>query len=91
MDPAGRECKRKIATLTSKTLVAFLVQAAKNAAQFIEDKTHEARFDELIWMLRQKRDEAIAPGVALGFKAAEHPPARSERRDTIDRSDERLN
>jgi len=34
------------------------VDQAKNAAQFIEDKTHEARFDELIWMLRQKRDEA---------------------------------
>jgi D-lactate dehydrogenase (cytochrome) len=34
------------------------VDQAKNAAEFIEDKTHEARFDELIWMLRQKRDEA---------------------------------
>jgi L-lactate dehydrogenase complex protein LldF len=34
------------------------VDQARNAAQFIEDKTHEARFDELIWMLRQKRDEA---------------------------------
>jgi hypothetical protein len=33
------------------------VDQAKNAAEFIKDKTHEARFDELIWMLRQKRDK----------------------------------
>ena len=26
IDPAGNECKEKIATLTSETLVAFLVQ-----------------------------------------------------------------
>jgi L-lactate dehydrogenase complex protein LldF len=32
------------------------VDQAKNAAEFIKDKRHEARFDELIWMLRQKRD-----------------------------------
>ena len=37
-----------------------IVDQARNAAQFIEDETHEARFDELIWMLRQKRDEAAA-------------------------------
>jgi L-lactate dehydrogenase complex protein LldF len=34
------------------------VDQAKNAAEFIADKTHEAHFDELIWMLRRKRDEA---------------------------------
>jgi L-lactate dehydrogenase complex protein LldF len=34
------------------------IDQAKNAAEFIEDKSHEPRFDELIWMLRQKRDEA---------------------------------
>src|SRR6516162_5122378 len=37
-----------------------IVDQARDAAQFIEDETHEARFDELIWMLRQKRDEAAA-------------------------------
>ena len=36
------------------------VDQAKNAAEFIEDKKHEAHFDELIWRLRQKRDEAAA-------------------------------
>ena len=34
------------------------IDQATNAARFIEDKTHEPRFDELIWRLRQKRDEA---------------------------------
>jgi L-lactate dehydrogenase complex protein LldF len=34
------------------------VDQAKNAAEFIEDKTREARFDEWIWLLRQKRDAA---------------------------------
>jgi L-lactate dehydrogenase complex protein LldF len=34
------------------------VDQAKRAAEFIEDRTHEPRFDELIWMLRQKRDKA---------------------------------
>ncbi|HYY29576.1 MAG TPA: LUD domain-containing protein [Chthoniobacterales bacterium] len=34
------------------------IDQAKNAAEFIEDKTHEVSFDKLIWMLRQKRDEA---------------------------------
>jgi L-lactate dehydrogenase complex protein LldF len=37
-----------------------VVDQAKNAAQFIEDRTHEANFDKLIWWLRQKRDEAAA-------------------------------
>ncbi len=34
------------------------VDQAENAAKFIEDKTHEAHFDELLWMIRQKRDAA---------------------------------
>jgi len=36
------------------------VDQAKNAAKFIEDKAHEGPFDELIWMLRQKRDQAAS-------------------------------
>ena len=36
------------------------VDQAKNAAEFIQDKTREARFDEWIWLLRQKRDAAAA-------------------------------
>jgi len=36
------------------------VDQAKSAEQFIEDRTHEASFDKLIWMLRQKRDEAAS-------------------------------
>ena len=35
-----------------------VIDQAKNAAEFIEDRTHEVSFDKLIWMLRQKRDEA---------------------------------
>jgi len=35
-----------------------VINQAKKAAEFIEDKTHEVSFDKLIWMLRQKRDEA---------------------------------
>ncbi|MBV8330197.1 MAG: 4Fe-4S ferredoxin, partial [Verrucomicrobia bacterium] len=35
-----------------------VIDQAKNAAAFIEDRTHEVSFDKLIWMLRQKRDEA---------------------------------
>jgi len=35
-----------------------VVNQAANAAKFIEDRTHEAHFDELLWMIRQKRDEA---------------------------------
>ena len=37
-----------------------IVDQAKNAAEFIEDETHEAHFDKLIWRLRQKRDEAAS-------------------------------
>jgi L-lactate dehydrogenase complex protein LldF len=36
------------------------IDQAENAARFIDDKTHEAHFDELIWMIRQKRDAAAA-------------------------------
>jgi len=35
-----------------------IVDQAKNAAEFVEDETREAHFDELIWRLRQKRDAA---------------------------------
>ena len=35
-----------------------VIDRARNAAEFIQDKTHEVSFDKLIWMLRQKRDEA---------------------------------
>jgi L-lactate dehydrogenase complex protein LldF len=35
-----------------------VVEQAKRAAEFIEDRAREARFDELIWMLRQNRDKA---------------------------------
>src|SRR5260370_14853645 len=34
------------------------IDQAKNAAEFIEDKTHEQHLDQLLWMLRTKRDEA---------------------------------
>jgi L-lactate dehydrogenase complex protein LldF len=37
-----------------------VVEQAKRAAEFIEDRTREARFDELIWMLRQNRDKAAS-------------------------------
>ena len=34
------------------------VDQAANAARFIQDTTHEAHFDELLWMIRRKRDQA---------------------------------
>jgi L-lactate dehydrogenase complex protein LldF len=34
------------------------IDQAKNAAAFIADKTHERHLDQLLWMLRAKRDEA---------------------------------
>jgi L-lactate dehydrogenase complex protein LldF len=34
------------------------IDQAENAAEFIEDKTHEQHLDHLLWMLRTKRDEA---------------------------------
>ena len=33
------------------------IDQAENAAAFIEDKTHETHLNELLWMLRTKRDE----------------------------------
>jgi L-lactate dehydrogenase complex protein LldF len=35
-----------------------VVDQAKNAAAFLNDKTHEQHLDQLLWMLRTKRDEA---------------------------------
>ena len=34
------------------------IDQAKNAAVFLNDKTHEQHLDQLLWMLRTKRDEA---------------------------------
>ena len=34
-----------------------VIDQAKKAVEFIEDKTYEVSFDKLIWMLREKRDE----------------------------------
>src|SRR5216683_568655 len=34
------------------------VDQAKNAAAFLNDKTHERHLDQLLWMLRTKRDDA---------------------------------
>jgi len=36
------------------------IDQAANAARFIQDRTHEAHFDELLWMIRQKRDQAAS-------------------------------
>ena len=35
------------------------IDQAKNAAVFLNDKTHEQHLDQLLWMLRTKRDEAV--------------------------------
>lgn len=35
-----------------------VVDQAKNAAEFIEDPTHEQHLDKLLWMMRTRRDEA---------------------------------
>jgi L-lactate dehydrogenase complex protein LldF len=35
-----------------------VIDQAANAARFVEDTTHEPHFDELIWRLRRKRDQA---------------------------------
>jgi L-lactate dehydrogenase complex protein LldF len=37
-----------------------VIDQAANAARFIQDRTHEAHFDELLWMIRQKRDQAAS-------------------------------
>ncbi|HXO96433.1 MAG TPA: LUD domain-containing protein, partial [Chthoniobacterales bacterium] len=35
-----------------------IVDQAENAAEFINDQTHEQHLDQLLWMLRTRRDEA---------------------------------
>jgi len=35
-----------------------IIDQAKNAAAFIEDRTHEQHLDQLLWMMRTRRDEA---------------------------------
>jgi L-lactate utilization protein LutB len=35
-----------------------VIDQAKNAAAFIEDRTHEQHLDKLLWMMRTRRDEA---------------------------------
>ena len=35
-----------------------VVDQAKNAAAFIEDRTHEQHLDQLLWKMRTRRDEA---------------------------------
>jgi muramidase (phage lysozyme) len=35
-----------------------IIDQAQNAAAFIEDRTHEQHLDQLLWMMRTRRDEA---------------------------------
>ena len=35
-----------------------VIDQAQNAAAFIEDRTHEQHLDQLLWMMRTRRDEA---------------------------------
>jgi L-lactate dehydrogenase complex protein LldF len=37
-----------------------IVDQAENAAEFIKDRTHEQHLDQLLWMLRVRRDEAAS-------------------------------
>jgi L-lactate utilization protein LutB len=37
-----------------------VVDQAKNAAEFLNDRTHEQHLDQLMWMLRTRRDEAAS-------------------------------
>jgi L-lactate dehydrogenase complex protein LldF len=37
-----------------------VIDQAKNAAAFIEDRTHEQHLDRLLWMMRTRRDEAAS-------------------------------
>jgi L-lactate dehydrogenase complex protein LldF len=37
-----------------------IVDQAENAAEFINDRTHEQHLDQLLWMLRVRRDEAAS-------------------------------
>lgn len=36
------------------------IDQAKNAAAFIEDRTHEQHLDQLLWMMRTRRDQAAS-------------------------------
>jgi len=36
------------------------VDQAENAAEFINDRTHEQHLDQLLWMLRTRRDGAAS-------------------------------
>jgi L-lactate dehydrogenase complex protein LldF len=36
------------------------IDQAKNAIAFIEDRTHEQHLDQLLWMMRTRRDEAAS-------------------------------
>ena len=37
-----------------------IVEQAENAAEFINDRTHEQHLDQLLWMLRIRRDQAAS-------------------------------
>src|ERR1700745_3399823 len=37
-----------------------VIDQAKNAAAFINDRTHEQHLDQLLWMMRTRRDEAAS-------------------------------
>jgi L-lactate dehydrogenase complex protein LldF len=37
-----------------------VIDQAQNAAAFIEDRTHEQHLDQLLWMMRTRRDEAAS-------------------------------
>jgi L-lactate dehydrogenase complex protein LldF len=37
-----------------------IVDQAQNAAEFVEDRTHEQHLDQLLWMMRTRRDEAAS-------------------------------
>jgi hypothetical protein len=45
------------------------VDQAENAAEFINDRTHEQHLDQLLWMLRTRRDEAAQPRTRMGAVA----------------------
>jgi L-lactate dehydrogenase complex protein LldF len=37
-----------------------VIDQAENAEAFISDRTHEQHLDQLLWMLRTRRDEAAS-------------------------------
>src|SRR3981189_1354608 len=37
-----------------------VIDQAKNAEAFMEDRTHEQHLDKLLWMMRTRRDEAAS-------------------------------